>query len=40
MLITSTVVHPDTFGQRWNFRLQFKPALPALMQKPLFGRQG
>ena len=32
------VVHPDTFGQRWNFRLQFKPVLPALIQKPLFGR--
>lgn len=32
------VVHPDTFGQRWNFRLQFKPVVPALIQKPLFGR--
>jgi hypothetical protein len=32
------VVHPDTFGERWNFRLNVKRVFPALIQKPLFGR--
>jgi hypothetical protein len=32
------VVHPDTFGERWNFRLILKPVLPALIQEPIFGR--
>ena len=32
------VVHPDTFGERWNFRLLLKPVVPALIQKPIFGR--
>ena len=31
------VVHPDTFGERWNFRLVLKPVIPALIKKPLFG---
>ena len=32
------VVHPDTFGERWNFRLIVKPVLPALVREPIFGR--
>jgi len=32
------VVHPDTYGQRWNFRISLKPVIPALIQQPLFGR--
>jgi hypothetical protein len=32
------VVHPDTFGERWNFRLILKPVLPALIREPIFGR--
>jgi hypothetical protein len=32
------VIHPDTFGERWNFRLILKPVLPALIEKPIFGR--
>lgn len=31
------VVHPETFGQRWNFRFVVKPVLPRLIQEPLFG---
>lgn len=32
------VVHPNTFGQRWNFRLQLKPVIPALVKQPIFSR--
>ena len=32
------VVHPNTFGERWNFRLVIKRVFPALVQNPLFGR--
>ena len=32
------VIHPDTFGERWNFRLLLKPVVPALIQEPIFGR--
>jgi hypothetical protein len=32
------VIHPDTFGERWNFRLILKPVVPALVRKPIFGR--
>jgi len=32
------VVHPDTFGERWNFWLIVKRVFPSLIQKPLFGR--
>ena len=30
------VVHPDDFGQRWNFRLVFQPATRELVKKPIF----
>jgi hypothetical protein len=34
-----SVVKPDNYGQRWNFRLYFVPVIPNLMKgKPLFGR--
>jgi hypothetical protein len=29
------VVHPDDIGQRWNFRLQIIPVLPALVKREL-----
>jgi hypothetical protein len=32
------VVHPDSFGQRWNFRLTLRPVIPGLIQDPIFGR--
>jgi hypothetical protein len=32
------VIHPDTFGERWNFRLILKPVVPSLVKKPLLGR--
>ena len=32
------VVHPDNFGQRWNFRLTLKPVVPGLIQSPIFDR--
>jgi hypothetical protein len=32
------VVHPDNFGQRWNFRLTLRPVIPGLIQDPIFGR--
>lgn len=30
------VIHPDDFGQRWNFRLVFQPATRELVKKPIF----
>jgi hypothetical protein len=33
------VVHPDTYGERWNFRISLKPVIRGLIQQPLFGRQ-
>lgn len=32
------VIHPDTFGERWNFRLILKPVVPSLIKRPLLGR--
>jgi len=32
------VIHPDTYGERWNFRLIVKPVIPGLVKKPIFGR--
>jgi len=34
---TYAVVHPEFFGERWNFRLILKPVVPALIRKPIFG---
>jgi len=31
-------IHPETFGERWNFRMILKPVIPALIKKPIFGR--
>ena len=34
-----SVVKPDNYGQRWNFRLYVIPVIPNLLKgKPLFGR--
>ncbi len=38
-----SVLKPDNYGQRWNFRLYFVPVIPNLLKmklkdKPLFGR--
>jgi len=32
-----SVVSPDTFGQRAQFRLQIQPVVPSLVQNPIFG---
>ena len=36
---THAVVHPRSFGERWNFRLILEPVVPALIRKPIFGSQ-
>ncbi len=30
------VVHPDDFGQRWNFQFRITPVIPSLIKDPLF----
>ena len=30
-------VYPEDFGQRFNIRFTFKPVLPNLVKKPIFG---
>jgi len=32
-----SVVSPDEFGQRAQFRIQVQPVIPGLIQKPIFG---
>ena len=34
--VSYAVIHPETLGQRWNFRLELQRAFPALIKKPIF----
>jgi hypothetical protein len=33
-----SVVSPDTFGQRYQFRFQITPVIPGLIKNPIFGK--
>ena len=33
-----SVVSPDTFGQRFQFRFQITPVIPGLIKNPIFGK--
>jgi hypothetical protein len=32
-----SVVSPDDFGQRAQFKIQIQPVIPGLVRKPIFG---